>query len=219
MSAHPEKEFVYMTEAEYLAFERASPDEKREIIKQLGYVGRMLDPEGRHEYIDGQVVAMSGGSRRHSLIGTYTSNAIINALGDRPCEVYNETIQVQISSAGRYVYPDLTVVCGEAEFREQDPEKEYTLLNPQLIVEVLSPSTAGYDRGNKFHHYMTLPSLQEYALVSQDEPLIERFVRQDNDSWVLTVIRGLDAEIRFESINITILLAEVYRKVNFDSQT
>lgn len=212
MSAYPGKAFVTMTEAQYLTFERASPDEKREIMQRLGYAGRMLDPEGRHEYIDGRVVAMSGASENHNLI---TTNLIIEVGGQlrgRGCKTYGSDMRVYMPLTGRYVYPDVSAVCNEAQFAE---EKRLTLLNPQLLIEVLSPATAMYDRSNKFHHYMTLTSLREYVLVSQDEPLIERFVRQQNDSWLLTVVQGLDAEITFESISCTVPLAEVYRSVSF----
>jgi len=151
---------IRMTEDEYLAFERAS-DEK-------------------HEYIDGEIFAMSGGSYDHSLILANMVRRLGNALDGTRCVVHASEMRTYISTSRRYVYPDVLVVCGRPELRGN---KRDILLNPRVIIEVLSPSTEDYDRGDKFTHYKTIPSLAHYVLASQDEKLVEVFTRQIDDSW------------------------------------
>lgn len=191
----PSGEFMRMTEAEYLAFERAS--------------------DIRHEYLDGHVYAMTGASRAHNLISTYTAASLINQLRGRPCEVYASDMRVRVSATGLYTYPDVTVVCGNPQFADSALD---TLLNPVLVIEVLSPSTESYDRGKKFQHYRQLESLREYVLISQDSPRIERFLRQDDGTWLLTDAAGLDASLELASVACTLALAEVYEKVTFQSE-
>jgi len=193
MSALPQ-ESVYMTETEYLAFERAS--------------------EMRHEYSNGRVFAMTGASRAHNLISSYTTTALVNALGDRPCEVYAADMRVRVQAMCLYTYPDIAVVCGEPHFADN---KFDTLLNPTVIIEVLSPTTERYERGKKFQDYRRLPSLQEYVLISQESPCVERFLRQPNNEWVLTDAEGLEASVELSSIDCVLALADVYRKVSFDA--
>ncbi len=191
----PSGEFMRMTEAEYLAFERAS--------------------DIRHEYLDGHVYAMTGASRAHNLISTYTAASLINQLRGRPCEVYASDMRVRVSATGLYTYPDVTVVCGNPQFADSALD---TLLNPVLVIEVLSPSTESYDRGKKFQHYRQLESLREYVLISQDSPRVERFLRQDDGTWLLTDAAGLDASLELASVACTLALAEVYEKVTFESE-
>jgi Uma2 family endonuclease len=120
--------------------------------------------------------------------------------------------RVKTPSTGLYTYPDVVIACGELQFEDSELD---TLLNPQVIVEVLSDSTEGYDRGSKFHHYQGIASLREYILVSQNEPLVERFVRQDDGDWLLTHFAGLDAIFEYVSVVARIPLAEIYRGVPF----
>lgn len=189
----------YFTQEEYLAHER-----------EAGY---------KSEYIAGQVVAMSGVSREHSLINTNLLRVLSSLLLDRPCEVHASDLRVKVgakvstkvSARSLYTYPDIAVVCGDAQFEDDQVD---TLLNPTLLVEVLSPSTEAYDRGAKFGYYRQLPSLQEYLLVSQDEMLVENFVREDS-GWLLTETRDPDAIVRLPSINCEIPLSEIYRKIVF----
>jgi Uma2 family endonuclease len=129
----------------------------------------------------------------------------------RPCEAYASDMRVKVSSTGLYTYPDLVAICGEVVF---DDEHTDTLLNPTVIVEVLSPSTEAYDRGEKFAHYRRLESLQEYVLVSQDKVRIEWFVRQ-GAQWILSEASGLDETVRLESIGCDLVLRDVYDKVRF----
>lgn len=149
---------------EYLEFERSS--------------------EQKHEYADGEIFAMSGGTLEHSLTATNIGGELRNALGDRPCRVLNSDMRIRIPERGRYVYPDSAVFCGRPEF--EDAARD-TLLNPILVVEVLSDSSEAYDRGDKFAQYRTLPSMKEYVLASQKEARIEVFTRQADEGWVLRV--------------------------------
>jgi Uma2 family endonuclease len=121
-------------------------------------------------------------------------------------------MRVKVSPTGLYTYPDVTVVCGEPEFEDAEVD---TLLNPKVLVEVLSPSTADYDRGGKFTHYRRLPSLQEYVLISQDRPLVEHYVRQGRDEWLLTEQSSLQDTLILPSIQCQLPLPEIYLKVQF----
>ena len=184
------KEATRMSEAEYLAFERAS--------------------ETKHEYIDGHVYAMTGGSPAHSLISAYTTISLGTQLQGRPCAVY--TSDVKIKANRDHVYADVSVVCGEPQYKDKD-----ILLNPVVVIEVLSPTTEKYDRGRKFQQYRQLESMQEYLLIAQDSPHIERYLRQPDNTWLLADAVGLDASLELPSIGCTLKLADVYQKVTFDA--
>lgn len=178
---------------EYLAFERAA--------------------EHKNEYFDGEIVAMTGASRRHNLIQVNVAAELRNQLRDDPCEVYQSEMRVRIPSANIYTYPDVTVVCGEPEFEDDQFD---TLLNPTLIVEVLSKSTAAYDRTVKFGHYRTLNSLKEHLLVSQYDYRVEHGVRQSDGRWLLSDIISRESRIELSSVPCVLELAEVYHKVSFE---
>lgn len=169
--------------------------------------------ETKSEYLDGEVFAMSGGSRRHNLVMTNLIREVSQQLKNRPCEVYPSDLRVHIPATGLYTYPDLVVVCGEPRFEDQELD---TLLNPTLIIEVLSPTTEAYDRGKKFEHYRTIESLAEYVLVSQDAPRIEQYVRQEGGSWLLTATPGLEGRMILPSVGCELALAEVYDKVQLE---
>jgi Uma2 family endonuclease len=180
----------YLTPEQYLAIERQA--------------------ETKSEYLDGEMFAMSGASRKHNLIVMNLGREISTQLKDKPCEAYSNDQRVRVLATGLYTYPDLVVACDEPRFEDQELD---TLLNPTLIIEVLSPSSEAYDRGKKFEHYQALSSLAEYVLVSQDEPRVEQFLRQDGNRWLLTVAAGLEASIVLPSIQCELALAEVYLKV------
>lgn len=184
-----------LPEADYLAFERTS--------------------DIKHEYLDGHVYAMTGASRAHNLICSYTITSLINQLRGRPCEVYPSDMRIKVQATGLYTYPDVTLVCDQPQFADNEFD---SLLNPVLVIEVLSPSTERYDRGKKFQHYRQLAPLQAYVLIAQDGPRIERFMRQENDAWVLTDASDLDADLELTSIGCTLALAEVYEKVTFEAE-
>lgn len=177
------------TPAEYLAAERTAPF--------------------KSEYIAGQIVAMSGVSREHSLITGNLFLVLSTQLRDGPCEIHASALCVKVSARGMYTYPDLVVVCGDTRFEDDQVD---TLLNPTLIVEVLSPSTEAYDRGAKFGYYRQLPSLQEYLLVAQDQVLLEHFVRKEG-GWLLTTATDPTMTMRLPTIGCKVPVAEVYRRV------
>jgi len=183
---------IYTAE-EYLALERNAPY--------------------KNEFCDGQIFAMTGASRKHNLVAVNIARELSNQLKKRPCEAYLGAMRVKAAQAHSYYYPDVSVVCGKPEFEDTYLD---TLLNPTLLIEILSPSTEAYDRGGKFNHYRKIASLQEYLLVAQDQASIERFVRQ-GDAWLLTEAAGLESTISLESIGCQLSLAEVYDKVALDS--
>jgi len=163
----------------------------------------------KSEYHDGFITAMAGTSRQHNLIALNLGGEIRSQLKDRPCEAYVSDMRVYIDRTGLYTYPDVVAVCGEPQFLDNEVD---TLLNPTMIVEVLSPTTEDYDRGTKFLHYRRLPSLREYVLVSQDKVLVERFTRQGDD-WLLTELTQIDDTLRLASIACELPLREIYAKV------
>ncbi len=175
------------------------------------YLAIERQSEVRHEYYRGELFAMSGASREHNLIAGNVSGEIRNQILDRPCESYASDMRVWIKATGLYTYPDVVVVCGEPRFQDREVD---TLLNPTVIIEVLSSSTEKYDRGAKFRHYRSVPSLREYVLVAQDEMLVERFTRRGDD-WLLSVMTGPDQALSLESIECEIPLSRVYAKVVF----
>jgi Uma2 family endonuclease len=166
--------------------------------------------EFKHEYFDGEVFAMSGGTFPHGTIIGNLTGALWNALKGRSCTVTPNDVRVRVGSGRMYTYPDILVVCGEPRFA--DDQKD-TLLNPTLIIEVLSTSTEAHDRGLKFREYRSLESLQEYALVSQYEPRVEKFRRGSTGDWLMTECAGLEGSCRFDSVNCEIALSEIYYNV------
>jgi len=179
------------------------------------YLARERRTETKNEYLRGEVFAMSGASRKHNLIATNVAAELRQQLRDRECEVYQGDMRVKVSTTGLYTYPDVTVVCGEPEFEDEEVD---TLLNPKLLVEVLSATTADYDRGGKFTHYRRLPSLREYVLISQDRPLVEHYVRQRQDEWLLTEVTSLQNPLVLPSIECRLPLSEIYLKVRFAAE-
>lgn len=164
----------------------------------------------RHEYYQGEVFAMSGGSYAHSRIQANMLLELGLRLRARPCEVLTSDMRVKTSDDGLYTYPDVSVVCGGRHF---DDDRRDTLLNPLVIVEVLSPSTERYDRGTKFHQYQKISSLQEYILISQEDFRVECFTRLPTGEWLLTSSSGLDATLHVSSLDIDLPLRDLYHKV------
>lgn len=169
----------------------------------------------RSEYYFGEIIAMSGGTESHNLIGSNINRQAGNALEQRPCRVYTSDMRVR-TTTGVYTYPDVTIVCGKPQLED---ERKDVLLNPLVIIEVLSPSTANYDRGAKFDNYRSIPSLQTYVIVAQDQPAIDCYHRQpDNRGWLLTIARGLNAVIQIPAANFELSLSRVYANVEFPAQ-
>jgi Uma2 family endonuclease len=175
------------------------------------YLARERPSATRHEYLDGFLFEMTGASRAHNLITGNLNGEIRAQLRDRPCEVYASDMRVCVEPTGLYTYPDVVVVCGEPRF--QDGELD-TLLNPTVLVEVLSPSTEAYDRGKKFGHYRRLASVREYVLVAQERVLVERFTRQGQE-WLLAEMNRPEDVLRLASIGCEVPLREIYAKVAF----
>jgi Uma2 family endonuclease len=163
----------------------------------------------KSEFCNGFITAMSGASREHNRIAGNLYRKISDQLEEGPCEAFIGDMRVRTSPTGLYSYPDVVAVCGEALFLDDQVD---TLLNPTLIVEVLSPSTEDYDRGDKFEFYKAIESLREYVLVAQDEILVERFAKQ-GDEWVRTEYRDIGQTLVLESIGCAIPLREVNAKV------
>lgn len=161
----------------------------------------------RHEYYQGEVFAMGGASLLHNQITLAIASRLFDALRDSPCTVAANDLRVRIPDDAHYVYPDVVVTCEKPEFEDDQFD---TLLNPQVIIEVLSASTENYDRGKKFEQYRRIASLKEYFLVAQDRPHIERFRRSDSDAWVLTESSGLDSTITIDSAGLKLSLDDVY---------
>ena len=181
---------THYTPEEYLALERQAPC--------------------KSEYYAGEIFAMAGASRWHNLIVTNVLREFSLQLKGRPCTTYPSDMRVKVSPTGLYTYPDVIVVCGEAQFEDHQQD---TLLNPTLIVEVLSESTEAYDRGGKFAHYRKLDPLMEYVLIAQTKPHLEHYVRQPDNRWLLAEADSLHHTLHLPSIDCHLSLAEVYDKV------
>lgn len=176
------------------------------------YLERERKAERKSEYFRGQVFAMAGATREHVVIVTNLVGELRQQLRGRPCDVYSTDMRLQASAAGLYTYPDVMVVCGEPAYADDHRD---TLLNPNLIIEVLSESTKDYDRGQKFQHYRTLPSLREYLTIAQNNAHLERWTREDEQHWVLCEVDDLSASVRIESIGVELELREIYDRVDF----
>jgi Uma2 family endonuclease len=170
--------------------------------------------EFKSEYFDGRMFAMSGGTYVHARLITSFTAELYQALRKQPCSVTSSELRVRTAAQGLHTYPDITVVCGEPLFA--DDQKD-TLLNPLLIAEVLSKSTEAMDRGFKFREYRKIESLREYVLVSQIAPLIEVFARGPEGDWRLREFAGLDAVCRLTSIDCDLAVADVYRNIALET--
>jgi Uma2 family endonuclease len=181
-----------------------SPEEYLRLERQAEY---------KSEYLNGEIFAMSGASRKHNLLTINISSSLNQQLRGRPCEVYASEMRVKVNATGLYTYPDVVVVCGEPRL-----EDEYfdTLLNPTVLIEVLSKSTERYDRIAKSSYYRTLDSLAEHLLVTQDEVRLEQYVRQPDGQWLLLDYRTLNDAAELKSIGCSLALRDVYDKVRFD---
>lgn len=185
----------YVLPVDYLAAERCSPT--------------------KSEYLRGEVFAMTGASREHNLIAGNCFASLHSQLSDRPCEVYQGDMRVKVSPTGLYTYPDVVVACENPRFEDDHVD---TLLNPSIIVEVLSESTAGYDRGAKFEHYRRIDSLREYVLIAQDKRHVERFTRQSDNTWLLWETNDPQSTVELTSIACQLRVSDIYAKITFADQ-
>lgn len=179
-----------LTPQEYLEIERSSPV--------------------KHEFYAGRMYAMAGASVTHNLIAGNLFGTLYAQLGGSECVPFVSDLRVKVDTVGSYVYPDVVVACGALQCEDHH---EDTLLNPKVVIEVLSPSTEAYDRGEKFRQYREIESLQEYVLVSQEDYLVEHFSRADDGRWMLTDARGLDGRIELLSLGCELPLSRIYARV------
>jgi Uma2 family endonuclease len=181
---------TFLTEERYLEIERKA--------------------EFKSEYYQGEMFAMAGAKEAHNLIALNVAAEFRQQLRPRPCRAYMSDMRVRVNLSGLYSYPDVTVVCGEPQFLD---EQRDTLLNPNLIVEVLSPSTEAYDRGRRFKQYRSVESVSEYLLVSSEQIGAELFTRQPDGSWLLTAVSRLEDWLDLRSVGCRLAMADVYEKV------
>ena len=175
------------------------------------YLALDRQAEEKSEFIDGIIVAMAGGSEPHDLISGNVFAALRSALRGG-CRVYTSNMRVQVHPSGMYVYPDVTVVCGPS--RLADDQRD-TLLNPTLVVEVLSPSTERRDRGRKAQLYRALPSLNEYLLIAQDSPYVERYFRQANGQWGIAETDDPHGVVELATGPCHLAMADIYAEIEF----
>jgi Uma2 family endonuclease len=183
---------IRYTPDEYLAFERAA--------------------EIRHQLVDGQIFAMSGTSSPHNIIAGNIYMALRTQTRGRPCRVYMSDVRFAVRRTGMFTYPDVAAFCGKADYWDASVD---TILNPSVVVEVLSPSTAAYDRGEKFAHYQQIPSLKHYVLVAQDRAFVQVF-SLETDVWVYAALARMDDVLQLPAIGCEIPLSVVYELVEFD---
>jgi len=184
---------------------------KRTLVTDDEYIERERRSETKNELIHSEIVAMAGASPKHNAIAANVTGTLRALLKQRRCLVFSSDQRVHVEATGLYTYADVTVACDGLRFHPKYPD---TLRNPKVLVEVLSDSTEAYDRGAKFAHYRTLPSLQEYVLVSQHEPRIEHYLRLESGQWVLTAYEGEGAIAALPTLGCELPLSEVYDKVN-----
>jgi Uma2 family endonuclease len=189
MASNPKTDY---TPEEYLALERSS--------------------EIKHEYYNGEIFAMGGASKFHVVIVTNLVGELHSQLKHGPCNVYSNDMRVQVAPNGLYTYPDVIVLCEEPSFSD---EQDDTLLNPALIIEVLSESTKDYDRGGKFEQYRTIDSFVEYLLVAQDRPHVEHHTRQSDRSWLMQETNNLQDAIELKSVPCSLRMVDIYSKITF----
>ncbi len=180
------------TRTEYLEFDASSPE--------------------KHEFYDGQIFAMSGGTFNHSTIGLNIATTLRTQLRGKPCQPMNSDMRVHTPS-GLDTYPDISVFCGEPELSDKDR----TLHNPVVIIEVLSPTTRSYDRGDKFWHYRSIPTLQDYLLIDSESIYVEHHQRQKRDEWLLHEYRNLENTLTLNTLGLTLALSMFYEDARFDA--
>ncbi len=176
------------------------------------YLDFERDAFERHEYVDGLIYAMSGGTPNHALIAANTITALNNNLGNSPCRSFGADLKIWIPKARSFLYPDVSVVCGAFRMK---PGSTECVENPSVIFEVLSDSTERYDRTKKFRLYKSVPELKHYVLIQQNEPWVDVFTSDERGFWYQREYAGLDSAIELEALHLHLSLAEIYRKVDF----
>lgn len=195
-----------------LRSERMSTDPVRHLSPE-NYLTVERQAEKKHEYVGGETYAMAGASARHNLIVAHLVTELDVQMRGRPCRVYPSDLRVAISADGPFFYPDVVALCEQPRFLDDEGD---TLLNPEVIVEVLSSSTEAFDRGLKFSHYRTILLLREVLFVAQDAVRVEHFVRQADGQWLLSDHSTLDARVELPAVACHLDLARVYDKVELN---
>ncbi|MEW6128263.1 MAG: Uma2 family endonuclease [Acidobacteriota bacterium] len=190
MSAKIEQQ--YYTPQEYLELERKAQD--------------------KSEFYFGEIFLMSGGNPEHSLISLNICSELRARLKGKNCRTFESNMKIGVPNSKLFSYPDGSVVCGEPRFRDNQGD---VLMNPNLIIEVVSPSTEAFDRGKKFFQYQQIPTFTDYILVSQDEPRLEHYAKQKNGTWVLTMVEGLKGNLTIPALGCKVRLSEVYYQLTF----
>lgn len=191
MVAMPQREARYIAEEEYRALE---------LISNV-----------KHEYFNGEIFAMSGGTNAHALIAVNVSSTLRAKLRGKSCRPTSSDQMVKVEATGLNTYPDVSVYCKGARF---EGKGDQALLTPVVLIVVLSPSTSNYDRGTKFEHYKQIPSLRDYLLVSSESRSVDHFHRLENGDWLLHSATGLEESIVLESIEVALELSEIYEDVD-----
>lgn len=180
------------------------------------YTKLLLESDTKLEYVNGEIYAMAGASQAHVDIEDNVFGLLYTALRGKGCRPSSSDMCLEVEATGSRYFPDISVTCGER--RLHPDESIAVLLNPTILIEVLSPSTELKDRKQKFYEYIQIPSLQDYLLIAQDEPRIERFSRGEGELWTVLKVEGLNSSIEIPSLSLTLKLADVYERVEFPSE-
>ena len=190
----------------------AQPQKKKYTPEQ--YLALEEKAEYKSEYVKGHIFKMAGGTEAHITISFNATKLFADKLRGK-CRAYQSDMKVWVEEVGTYFYPDVTVVCGERRFHKG---KRDIVENPILLVEVLSQSTKEYDKNDKFFTCQYIESFQEYVLISQNRPAVQQFVRQSDGSWKYLATIGIESEVKFESVEATVSLSEIYDLVEFEAE-
>jgi Uma2 family endonuclease len=181
------------------------------IISERSYLEEERKAFNKSEYYKGEIFATTSATKEHNRIVASVISAIGQYLKEKDCHYYPSDLRIYNSENSLYTYPDVTIVCGKEEYLDEEFD---TLLNPTVLFEVLSTATEDYDRGTKFKLYRSIPSLQNYILVSSTEYAVEIFTRSENDEWILNIAKEKNAHIHISAINYDLSLADIYAQVN-----
>ena len=192
----------------------AQPREKKWVTPEA-YLEDEKGSDVKYEYYDGEVFAMTGASLNHNRINGNLFSEIKNQLKESYCDAFASDMRVKITPLEKYTYPDIVVACNDIELEKKMGLE--TLINPVIIIEVLSESTEAYDRGKKFPHYRQIPSLKEYILVSQGHCFVERYVRSDDGTWHLSSFQDMEQTLIIKSIRCELAMSDIYHRVEFEA--
>ncbi|CAK0779526.1 Uma2 domain-containing protein [Gammaproteobacteria bacterium] len=180
------------------------------LITPEQYINQERASHFKSEYLNGEIYAMAGSSREHNQIASNIVIELGGKLRNSPCSIYFSDMKVKIAAIKKYTYPDIIISCDQQLFEDNDND---ILLNPIVIIEILSDSTEAYDRGLKFFHYRLIDSFKEYILVSQKFCQVEHFLRQENNQWIYSAFHTMTDNLMIHSFNCILSLQEIYRRV------